>query len=135
MPIKVSSKTAKKEFMDRLARLSGQNVHQCFQCGTCAGSCPMMEHLDASPRRIMHMAQLGLEEEIKDANTCWMCASCHNCEVRCPRGVDIPKVMEALRQMKLRENEDFLKPGDLEKELIKECPQIAMVAGFRKFTA
>ena len=135
MPIKISPKTIDKDFFEKLERLSGQNVHQCFQCGTCGGSCPMGHHIDALPRKIMHMAQLGMAEEIEKLNTCWVCAACHTCNVRCPRGVDLPRVMEAIRLMTLRKNKNFIEPSQLPTETVKECPQIALVAGFRKLTS
>jgi heterodisulfide reductase subunit C len=115
--------------------LSGQNIQQCFQCGTCSASCPMIESLDRDPRKVMRMAQLGLEDELENTNTCWVCASCHTCNVVCPRGVDLPRVMEALRQMSLRKNINYIEPSELPAETIKKCPQIAMVAGFRKLTS
>jgi heterodisulfide reductase subunit C len=135
MPIEISEKTVKREFMEKLRKLSGQNVNQCFQCGTCTGSCPMKDYLDAVPRKIVHLARLGLEGELEKYNTCWVCASCHTCNVRCPRGVDLPRVMEALRLMTLRRNRNYIEPSELSAETLKECPQIAMVAGFRKFTS
>ncbi len=135
MTIKISSKTIKKDFIEKLERLSGQNIQQCFQCGNCTASCPMVEHVNTVPRKIMRMAQLGLEEKLSECNTCWVCASCHSCGVRCPRGVDIPRVMEALRLMTLRKNQNFIEPSQLPPETVKDCPQIAMVAGFRKLTS
>ena len=135
MTIKISPKTVKKDYVEKLQRLSGQNLQQCFQCGTCGGSCPMGDHMDALPRKIMHMAQLGLQEEIEKNNTCWICASCHTCNVRCPRGVDLPRVMEAIRLMTLRKNKNYIEPSELSEGTLKACPQIAMVAGFRKLTS
>ena len=135
MAVKISPKTAKKEFIEKLEKLSGQNVQQCFQCGTCTASCPMLDNMDTHPRKIMRMAQLGLEEKLEDLKTCWICASCHTCNVVCPRGVDLPRVMEALRLMTLRKNQNYIEPSELTAETIKECPQIAMVAGFRKLTS
>lgn len=135
MPIKVSAKTVRKEFLEKLAKLSGQNVHQCFQCGTCGGSCPMGKLMDTPPRKIVHMLQLGLEDEVLEQNSCWFCASCYTCEVRCPRGLDLPRIMEALRLMKLRKGENYVEPSELPEDLIKECPQIALVAAFRKMTS
>ena len=135
MPVRISPRTVKKEFLEKLEKLSGQNVHQCFQCGTCAGSCPMGHHMDNLPRKIMHMAQLGMEEELEKLKTCWVCASCHTCNVRCPRGIDIPRVMEALRLMSLRKNQNYIEPSQLPAETVKECPQIALVAAFRKLTS
>lgn len=135
MAVKISSKTVKKAFLEKLEKLSGQNVQQCFQCGTCTAACPMAESMDIHPRKIMRMAQLGLDSELENAKTCWVCASCHSCNVMCPRGVDLPRVMEALRLMTLRKNQNFIEPSKLPAETIKECPQIAMVAGFRKLTS
>ena len=135
MTIKVNHKTAKKDSIEKLEKLSGQNIQQCFQCGTCTGMCPMIEHMDAHPRKVMHMAQLGLEDMLEDIQSCWVCASCHSCNVRCPRGVDLPKVMEALRLLSLRKNKNYIEPSELDEETIKDCPQIALVAGFRKLTS
>ena len=135
MAVKISPKTVKKEFIDKLEKMSGQNVQQCFQCGTCSGLCPMLDSMDIHPRKIIRMAQLGLEEKLEDVKACWICASCHTCNVMCPRGVDLPRVMEALRLMALRKNQDYIETSKLSPETIKECPQIAMVAGLRKFTS
>ena len=95
----------------------------------------MLESMDTHPRKVMRMVQLGLTENLEDINTCWICASCHTCNVMCPRGVDLPSVMEALRLISLRKNQDYADPSKLSKEILKDCPQIAMVAGFRKLTS
>jgi heterodisulfide reductase subunit C2 len=136
MAVKISANNTKKEFIEKLARISGQNVQQCFQCGTCSGMCPMLDNMDINPRKIIRMAQLGqLEDNLDQIEACWVCASCHTCNVMCPRGVDLPRVMEALRLMSLRKNRDNIDLSKLPSETIKECPQIAMVAGFRKLTS
>lgn len=135
MAVKISPKTVKKEFINKIEKLSGQNVQQCFQCGTCGGSCPMGRNMDMVPRKVMHLAQLGLQAEVQKQNTCWVCAACHTCSVRCPRGVDLPRVMEAIRLLTLRKNANYIEPSELAEETVKECPQIAMVAGFRKLTS
>jgi len=134
MTVRISPKTVKKDFFEKLKTLSGQNVQQCIQCGTCSGSCPMVDTMDAVPRRIMHMAQLGLEEALEKLNTCWVCASCHTCNVRCPRGIDLPKIMEVLRQSTLRKNLNYIEPSRLSTRILEESPQIALVAAFRKLT-
>jgi heterodisulfide reductase subunit C len=90
--------------------------------------------MDFSPRRIIELARLGLEEEIASSKTVWVCASCLNCDVNCPRGVDISKIMEAIRLLTLRKNIDQIRPEDISPENRSELPQIAMVSGLRKFT-
>ena len=135
MPIEISEKTVKREFIEKVKHLSGQDINKCFQCGTCGGACPMSGQMDTMPRRVMRMAQLGLEEQAQAAKTCWTCASCHTCSVMCPRGIDLARVMEAIRQLTLRKNLNHIEPSKLEKETIKEMPQIALVSCFRKMTA
>jgi heterodisulfide reductase subunit C len=135
MPIRISPTTIDKGYIEEIEELSGQNVHQCFQCGTCGGSCPMAHYMDALPRKIMHLLQLGLKEEIERQNTCWVCSSCYACSVRCPRGVDLARVMEAIRLMTLRKNLNFIEPSQLSAEIMKEYPGIALVSGFRKLTS
>ncbi len=134
MPVKISPKNT-DSFFEKLAELSGQNVHLCMQCGTCSASCPMTEDMDFTIRKAMHFAQFGLDENLEDVNTCWVCASCHSCSARCPRGIDVARVMEAVRQITLRKNQNFIEPSKMPAETIKDCPQIAMVAGFRKLTS
>ncbi len=135
MPIEISEKTVKGEFIEKVMKLSGQNIYKCFQCGTCGGACPMTDHMDTMPRRIMRMTQLGLEEAVEESKTCWTCASCHSCTVSCPRGIDLARVMEAIRQLTLRRNVDMVEPSKLDEETLRELPQIAMVSCFRKLTS
>lgn len=134
MSVTIAPETVSDEFLQKIKELSGENINICMQCGTCSGSCPMTEHMDCSIRKVMHIAQLGIEKMLDNLNTAWVCASCYKCSVQCPRGIDIAKVMEALRQIMLRKNFNFIEPSQMPPETIKECPQIAMVAGFRKFT-
>jgi heterodisulfide reductase subunit C len=83
----------------------------------------------------MRRAQLGLEQDVMSAKTPWICASCLNCTIRCPRGIDLARVMEAIRLLRLRENIDYVNLSDIPKETIEELPQIALISSFRKHTA
>lgn len=135
MPIRISEKTMKRDFIDKVVKLSGQDVYQCFQCGTCGGACPLSDQMDSVPRKIMRLAQFGLEGKVTDCKAFWMCASCHSCSVNCPRGIDLARVMEAIRLLTLRKNINYVEPSQLPSESIKELPQIAMVSCFRKLTS
>jgi len=135
MALKISKRTINDQLRRKVMEISGENVQQCFQCGTCSGSCPMNEQANMLPRQVMIMLQYGQAEALDQANMPWVCASCHSCLVRCPRGLDIPKVMEALRLIKLRQNVDHVELSSLEPEKIDDLPQIAMVSGFRKMTS
>ena len=134
MSVTVSPKRLRREFVKKVKELSGQNLQSCYQCGMCSGVCPAAANMDISPRRIIELARLGLEEEIADSNTVWTCASCLACTVNCPRGFDLSKVMEAIRLLTLRKNIDHARPEDISPQDRRELPQIAMVSGLRKFT-
>ena len=135
MTIEMTAKTPSLPAIARLKELSGESVKLCMQCATCTGMCPMAEEMDISPRRVMHLAQFGLLDRLSGVNSYWKCASCHACSVKCPRGIDIARVMEALRQRFLRQNTNYIEPSALPAERIAELPQIAMVAAFRKLTS
>lgn len=134
MSVTVSPKRLRREFVKKVKELSGQNLQSCYQCGMCSGVCPAAANMDISPRRIIELARLGLDEEIANSKTVWTCASCLACTVNCPRGFDLSKVMEAIRLLTLRENVDYVSPNEVSPEDRRELPQIAMVSGLRKFT-
>jgi heterodisulfide reductase subunit C len=121
------------EFKDRVNELSGENVDLCFQCGACSSGCPMTQEMDYLPSKIIRMVQIGLEEAL-ESKTIWICMTCFNCEVLCPRGIDVANVMEALRQIKLRNKFDEVNLDDLSIEDLRELPQIAIISNQRKLT-
>lgn len=123
-----------KSFKNRVKELSGENVDLCFQCGACSSGCPMTQEMDYLPSKVIRMVQLGLEEAL-ESKTIWVCTTCFNCEVRCPRGIDIANVMEALRQMVLRKKYNRVSLDDLSPEELRELPQVAIVSNQRKLTA
>jgi len=135
MTLVISRRTTNDKFREKISQISGEEFSKCFQCGTCSGSCPMCDHIDALPRKIMALLQLGDYDALRELNTPWVCASCHTCMVRCPRGIDITKVMESIRLAKLRTNENHIEPSNLQPEEVVELPQIALVSGFRKMTS
>jgi heterodisulfide reductase subunit C len=90
--------------------------------------------MDLLPNQIIRLMQLGLEDDIAKANTIWLCASCITCSVRCPRGVDLARVMEALRAIALRNKTDYVDLTGIPQDMIADLPQIAMVSSFRKHT-
>lgn len=134
MPLSISSRRTDSEFVKKAGELSGENLHLCYQCGMCSGSCPAASHMDFSPRRVIEMARLGLHEEIVDSKTVWVCASCLACTVVCPRGFDLSRLMEAIRLIALRKRADHVSPEDIPVQERGELPQMAMVSGLRKFS-
>lgn len=135
MRIELSAKKLHSDFVKKVEEISGQTLPSCYQCGKCSAGCPMSFAMDLLPNQVIRMVQLGLEEDIANSKSIWICATCLTCSVRCPRGVDLAKIMEALRLITLRKNIDRLKIPEIPRETIFDLPQLAMVGGFRKLTA
>jgi len=134
MSVTISSKRMGSEFVKKVKELSGENLNLCYQCGMCTGVCPAASNMDLSPRQVIELARLGMQKEIAESKTVWICASCLACTVNCPRGFDLSKLMEAIRLLTLRKNVDHVKPEQVLPEKRDDIPQIAMVSGLRKFT-
>jgi len=77
---------------------SGVILSECYQCGKCSAGCPVAFAMDYTPRQVIRLLQLGLGEEAVKSHTPWLCASCQACYTRCPREVNLPRLMEAVRQ-------------------------------------
>lgn len=81
-------------------------VSKCYQCGKCSAGCPLSEEMDYPPSVVMRMLQTGdpiLEEKILRSFSIWVCLTCEMCFARCPMSIDIPKMMDFLRQKSLKE--------------------------------
>jgi heterodisulfide reductase subunit C len=135
MRINISRKKIKDSFVSKVEELSGQNLLACYQCGKCSAGCPAVEDMDILPNQILRYAQLGLKEDLLKSKSIWICASCFTCNVRCPKGINIAEVIEAVRQILLRKREDHVKVEKLSNEEKGSVPPIALVSCFRKFTS
>lgn len=123
-----------RDFLDKIEELSGEKITSCFQCGICSSSCPMVYEMDITPAQIMSLTQLGQKDDLLKSKSIWICASCFNCKVRCPRELDLAKVAEALRQVVLRTAIDKININEIDDEEMMELPQIALVAACRRLT-
>ncbi len=81
-----------------LNELTGGAAATCYQCGVCTAICPWGEVRDGtvSVRTMMRQAQLGL---LDCSEELWLCATCAQCEMYCPRGVNIVDVIRGLRYL------------------------------------
>jgi heterodisulfide reductase subunit C len=132
MRVEISIDKVRGPFVRQVEEISGQELLDCNQCGRCSAGCPVVATMGLLPSQVIRMAQLGMEE-VLESNTIWICASCLTCVTRCPKGVDLPRLMEALRQVALRQGIAKLDLDALPPELVQEMPQLAIVGGFRKY--
>jgi heterodisulfide reductase subunit C len=132
MRAKISAETVCGKLVQDVEEISGEDLLACNQCGKCSAGCPVAAAMDLLPSQVIRLAQLGMEE-VLESHTIWICASCLTCVSRCPKGVDLPRMMEALREISLRAGVSELDLDQLPPELVQELPQLAIVGGFRKY--
>ncbi|MDW8101577.1 MAG: 4Fe-4S dicluster domain-containing protein [Anaerolineae bacterium] len=127
-----------KIFLNPLARkveeLSGQDLLACYQCGECSAGCPAAFAMDLLPSQVIRLLQLGQVEDVLKSATIWFCAACQACYARCPKGVDLSRIMEALRELAMERDGERLKYNQIPEEELDSFPQQAIIAGFRKYT-
>lgn len=90
--------TFSQEISNLLYASHGEALSTCIQCGTCSGTCPVVEYMDHTPRRLIAMINADLKDRVLGSNTYWFCASCFHCTVRCPSNIDIAGAMYAVKR-------------------------------------
>jgi heterodisulfide reductase subunit C2 len=121
------------ELIHEVEALSGQNLFACYQCGKCTAGCPAAEAMDVAPHEVIRCLQMGQPERALVSQAIWTCAACLTCASRCPKDVDLARIMEALRVVALR-RADRLLPSAVDPGLLRDAPQMVLVAGFRKWS-
>lgn len=98
----------------------GEQIKYCFQCGTCSASCPVMRiNPQYNPRKIIYMSLLGMRDEVLKSDFIWLCSSCYSCYERCPQDVKITELMNAIKNIAVKEgyiNESMKKLEEIVEE-------------------
>lgn len=85
-------------FADEIRSMPGcELMDRCIQCATCSGICPMSEMMQHTPRRIIELTRNGFKTDVLTSNTIWLCTSCYQCQVECPKEIGITDIMYALK--------------------------------------
>jgi len=95
---------------------TGVKVDKCYQCGKCTAGCPMADEMDLAPSYLLRMLQTGdakLEEQVLRSFTIWVCLTCEMCYSRCPMSIDIPKMMDFLREKSMKEKKASKKAKEI----------------------
>jgi heterodisulfide reductase subunit C2 len=133
MRTRISVETVRGEFQRQIEQISAESLLGCNQCGKCSAGCPLAFGMDLLPSQVIRLAQLGIED-VLESQTIWTCAACMTCVARCPKGIDLPRLMEALRLIAMQRKGDKIQAQELSPEMLGEVPQLAIIGGFRKYT-
>lgn len=90
-----------KGYISEIKEHTAVNVNRCYQCGKCSAGCAVADEMDYPPSMVMRMLQTGEDEnyqKLLNSESIWLCISCQNCLTRCPMEIDIPQLMDYMRQ-------------------------------------
>lgn len=85
---------------------TGVEVMRCYQCGKCTAGCVLASDMQYPPSYLMRLLQTGSEanfNKVLASNSIWLCLNCENCVGRCPMEIDIPRMMDWLRNRSVAE--------------------------------
>ena len=102
----------------------GENVHRCWQCGSCTNACTMYAiNTDFNPRYWIYCTNIGMPAEIvKDKDIIWQCVSCNKCTNICPKDVRPEGVMKALAHwLEMEGHTPKSKSTQFDEEFTRQC--------------
>lgn len=114
------------EIREIIVEAGAGDIFKCFQCGKCFSVCPWFQvaAFEFPIYRIPQAVKLGIiassedkdviEAEVKEV---FGCVGCEACVKECPRGVDIPDIIRAIRRI-------FVDYGTLPQELKSAASKI-----------
>ena len=119
---------------DLIKEISGVNPLKCMKCGKCSASCPSFNEMDIKPHQFVSYVVNEDVESLAKCDSLWMCLSCFACVERCPRDVKPGKIVDAARQIVVRQKgQNYLKADEIPELIDEDLPQQLLVSAFRKF--
>ena len=121
-------------YAEQIKEISGVNPLKCMKCGKCSASCPSYNEMDIKPHQFVSYVQNGDIEALAASKSLYKCLSCFACIERCPRDVKPGKLIDAARQIVIRQRaQEGLSPNEIAALLDEETPQQLLVSAFRKY--
>ena len=119
---------------EQIREISGVNPLKCMKCGKCSASCPSFDEMDIKPHQFVSYVQRDDIDALVQSKSLWKCLSCFACVERCPRDVKPGKLIDAARQIVVRQRGgDYLSPDEIPALLDEELPQQLLVSAFRRY--
>ena len=114
--------------------ISGTNPLKCMKCGKCSATCPSYDEMDIKPHQFVSYVQRGDVEALANSKTLWKCLSCFACVERCPRDVQPGRIIDAARQLVVRQRGGhYLTADEIPALLDEELPQQLLVSAYRRY--
>ena len=119
---------------DEIRAIAGVDTRKCMKCGKCSASCPAYNEMDIRPHQFVSYVQNGDVEALMNSKSIWKCLSCFACVERCPRDVKPGKLIDAARQLVVRQRgQSYLTADEIPELLDEELPQQLLVSAFIRY--
>lgn len=120
---------------EKVIEISGSAPSKCMKCGKCSASCPNFDSMDIKPHQFVSYVLDGRIDELMESVTLFKCLSCMACVERCPRNVKPGKLIDAARQLLIRQKDKNYLLADSVPEMCKDedVPQQLLVSAFRRY--
>ena len=126
--------TTQKKQAELIREISGVNPLKCMKCGKCSATCPSYNEMDIKPHQFVSYVINEDIESLVQSGSLWKCLSCFACVERCPRDVKPGKLIDAARQLVVRERDgEYLSPDEVPELLDPDTPQQLLVSAFRRY--
>ena len=123
-----------KNQAELVREISGTNPLKCMKCGKCSATCPAFDEMDIKPHQFVSYVANNNVEELVKSESLWKCLSCFACVERCPRDVKPGKIIDAARQLVVRERGgNYLTADEIPELLDEEMPQQLLVSAYRRY--
>lgn len=123
-----------KNQAEMIKEISGVNPLKCMKCGKCSATCPAFNEMDIKPHQFVSYVQNGDIEALANSKSLWKCLSCFACVERCPRDVQPGRLIDAARQLVVRQKgQTGLAPEEIPELLDEDLPQQLLVSAFRRY--
>ena len=123
-----------KNQAERIKEISGVNPLKCMKCGKCSATCPAFNEMDIKPHQFVSYVLNGDIDALANSKSLWKCLSCFACVERCPRDVQPGKLIDAARQLVIRQKgQTGLAPEEIPELLDEDLPQQLLMSAFRRY--
>lgn len=115
-------------------QISGVNPYKCMKCGKCSATCPSYNEMDIKPHQFVSYILNDNIDALVNSKSLWKCLSCFACVERCPRDVKPGKLIDAARQVVIRQKDsDYLTPDEVAELATEDMPQQLLVSAYRRY--
>lgn len=123
-----------KKQAEKIKEISGANPLKCMKCGKCSASCPAFDEMDIKPHQFVSYVIGENIDALVQSKSLWKCLSCFACVERCPRDVQPGRIIDAARQLVVRQRgQAYLSADEIPELLDPELPQQLLVSAFRRY--